>query len=183
MRLWIWLAGSVAALVLVGCEPIAHQTPEPVRPAEVVRIREFVDQAKSNAARDLRDPSSAQFRGLAVGAMGLRRVLCGEVNGKNAFGGYAGFAAFYALEDGGGGLTSRIAKDGWTIQQAERCIAEGRERQGNNGDVDLSSVERELAAIGCGALDYDIMFWAARDAFCKNAAPYDDKNAQSPTGG
>lgn len=56
----------------------------------------------------LRDPSSAQFRnlvtvtepqiaptaGLVVTPGG--KVLCGEVNGKNGFGGYAGFQRFIA---------------------------------------------------------------------------------------
>lgn len=59
--------------------------------------------AKQRIAAQLRDPSSAEFRGLE-----LRRyvfeaqpgtAVCGEVNAKNGFGGYAGFSRFYATHD------------------------------------------------------------------------------------
>jgi hypothetical protein len=46
-------------------------------------------------AQYLRDPASAQWRGvyIAHGADGKTRV-CGEVNSKNGYGGYAGFQPF-----------------------------------------------------------------------------------------
>lgn len=47
-------------------------------------------EAKKLVANGLRDPASAQFRE-------VRRVgdaVCGEVNGKNAYGAYAGFRHF-----------------------------------------------------------------------------------------
>lgn len=47
-------------------------------------------EAKKLVARSLRDPGSAQFRD-------VKRVgesVCGEVNGKNAYGAYAGFKHF-----------------------------------------------------------------------------------------
>ena len=56
------------------------------RRAEIERI----------VAHDLRDPASAQFRNeyRLVSSDG-DEAFCGEVNAKNAFGGYNGFVPFY----------------------------------------------------------------------------------------
>ena len=68
------------------------------------------DAAKSSEARQaisglLTDPGSAQFRNAYVRQIdsdnGAFSLVCGEVNGKNAFGAYAGFRRF-VHEDGGG---------------------------------------------------------------------------------
>lgn len=48
-------------------------------------------------AAELRDPGAAQFRGVRVVATTPAGVnVCGEVNGRNAMGGYAGFQPFFA---------------------------------------------------------------------------------------
>lgn len=47
-------------------------------------------EAQAAVAGTLRDPSSAEFRNIVEGAT----ATCGEVNGKNAFGAYAGFNSF-----------------------------------------------------------------------------------------
>jgi len=71
----------------------------PLRAAEF-NVEQFTADAKAAAARNYRDPGSAQFRdtywirwksdaGNAIYAM------CGEVNAKNAYGAYIGFAPFY----------------------------------------------------------------------------------------
>lgn len=54
-----------------------------------------IKDAEQLAASELRDPSSAQFRNVEKivqpdGGTGV----CGEINGKNAYGGYAGFTRF-----------------------------------------------------------------------------------------
>lgn len=41
-------------------------------------------------AAEMRDPASAQFRNIEQGTT----TACGEVNGRNAYGGYAGFTEF-----------------------------------------------------------------------------------------
>lgn len=46
--------------------------------------------AKKLVAAGLRDPGSAQFRDLKK----VGETVCGEVNGKNAYGAYAGFKHF-----------------------------------------------------------------------------------------
>lgn len=51
-----------------------------------------VSKAKKDAASQLRDPSSAQFRNVKT----TPGYVCGEINGKNGYGAYSGFVRFYA---------------------------------------------------------------------------------------
>jgi hypothetical protein len=55
--------------------------------------------AKQMVAVRLRDPGSAEFSMLSVHQVGPRRVVCGWVNAKNGFGGYAGPERFVAGMD------------------------------------------------------------------------------------
>jgi hypothetical protein len=59
----------------------------------------FVGHAKEALTAAFKDPSSAQFQRLFVSGA-TPPALCGEVNGKNSYGGYVGFRRFYATEDG-----------------------------------------------------------------------------------
>lgn len=52
-----------------------------------------VEQAKEAVAAELRDPQSAQFRNVKICPSG--KIVAGDVNAKNAFGGYAGFEPFF----------------------------------------------------------------------------------------
>lgn len=52
---------------------------------------EYIEQAKVAISKDLKDPSSAQFRNVRV----ISGKVCGEVNAKNAMGGYVGFQRFW----------------------------------------------------------------------------------------
>jgi Pyridine nucleotide-disulphide oxidoreductase, dimerisation domain/Pyridine nucleotide-disulphide oxidoreductase len=72
----------------------------------------FVQQAKTLITRDFKDPGSAQFRNLFISGKGIHfKTLCGEINGKNSYGGYVGYRRFYSspgaaasftkIEDGG----------------------------------------------------------------------------------
>ena len=45
----------------------------------------------------LKDPESARFKGLRIGANGAG---CGWVNAKNEYGGYTGFAVFFINKEG-----------------------------------------------------------------------------------
>ena len=47
-------------------------------------------EAKKAAADNLVDPASAQFRKIAT----YNEAICGEINGKNRMGAYAGFTPF-----------------------------------------------------------------------------------------
>jgi hypothetical protein len=57
--------------------------------------QQAVGQAQELVARDLRDPESAQFRD--VEHHPENGAVCGQVNGKNAYGGYAGYVDFYVV--------------------------------------------------------------------------------------
>ena len=52
--------------------------------------------ATDAAAYDLLDPKSAQFRDLRY----IDTYVCGQMNGKNRMGAYAGFSNFLAYENG-----------------------------------------------------------------------------------
>lgn len=53
----------------------------------------IIREAKGAVEQDLRDPMSVQYRNLQVFA-GPLMTVCGEVNAKNAYGGYVGFRRF-----------------------------------------------------------------------------------------
>ncbi|EMA2416304.1 TPA: hypothetical protein ACOEMG_004276 [Enterobacter hormaechei subsp. xiangfangensis] len=73
-------------LVLAGCKPGEEKA---------------ISLAKSEVAANLKDPASAQFRNVEVSKMTdaedgrVVAVVCGEINGKNGFGAYAGFHPFF----------------------------------------------------------------------------------------
>lgn len=52
--------------------------------------------AEKAASDQMKDPSSSQFRNLRVrpAAAPENRVVCGEINAKNSYGGYVGFKPF-----------------------------------------------------------------------------------------
>jgi len=65
-----------------------------------------LDMIREGVAANLRNPSSAQFRNIysITGpsfADGDETYFCGQVNGHNAYGGYAGFQWFYGYSFGG----------------------------------------------------------------------------------
>ncbi len=87
------------ALVLAGC---VATTPTSVRPYQPSSGE--VATATAAVAALLRDPESMQtrnIRGYAVA--GGDRIICGEYNSRNGFGGYGGFSAFYVRILAGGG--------------------------------------------------------------------------------
>lgn len=70
---------GIAFLVLAGCQWIPGTD------------QHSISKAEKLAADSILDPSSAQFRNVQVG---LADHVCGEINGKNRQGGYAGFLRF-----------------------------------------------------------------------------------------
>ena len=51
----------------------------------------------------LKDADSAKYRKVQAtssGQAGSLKVLCGQVNAKNSYGGYVGFRTFFATYDG-----------------------------------------------------------------------------------
>lgn len=88
---------TIAALALVG--GILYEfgafggSPGSRERAQQMSEFALIDRGKDMAAARLRDPDSAQFRSVRFSD---RRgpTVCGEINGRNAFGAYAGFQRF-----------------------------------------------------------------------------------------
>lgn len=80
-----------AALLAAGC---VATTPTSVRPFQPSSGE--IAQATELVARDLKDPGSIQTRNIrGYRAATGDRIICGEYNARNSFGGYAGFSGFY----------------------------------------------------------------------------------------
>lgn len=60
----------------------------------------LIKKLKEEVASELNDPNSAQFRNVALNRK--TKTICGEINGKNAYGGYVGFRWFGRSEGNGG---------------------------------------------------------------------------------
>lgn len=76
IKRWV-LVKTLLSLVLFGCGD--NETAK------------MVEKAKEQVSLILIDPSSAQFRNIQTVK---DTFVCGEVNGKNRFGGYVGFQPF-----------------------------------------------------------------------------------------
>jgi hypothetical protein len=125
---WRGLAAGLAAMGLVfgglsyaGYKQamVASGAPDPAIEAEG---REYI-------ANLLRDPASAQFRKVQVRG----ECVDGEVNGKNTFGGYAGFSEFFYNRKQG---TGQIAPDGGGVLKAidplQNAIVQGKYGAGHS---------------------------------------------------
>ena len=62
----------------------------------------LIKKLSLEVASELNDPSSAQFRNVTLNRN--TRTVCGEVNAKNAYGGYVGFRWFARTEGVGGAI-------------------------------------------------------------------------------
>ena len=98
----------ICALLWVGAELMkapAQKMPEPAGP-HVVRgdTWSYQQVAKKYISRELKDPDSAKYGDtwlvVTGGPKGTR--ICGTVNAKNSFGGYAGESALYVTDYNGG---------------------------------------------------------------------------------
>lgn len=61
-----------------------------------VTEKDAIEQAKAAITRELKDPESARFRDITVRNFQGGKVICGEMNAKNSYGGYVGFKRFMA---------------------------------------------------------------------------------------
>lgn len=67
---------------------------------------QVINMAKNVMADTLKDPVSAQFRNIRLVQYLNGAVICGQMNGKNSYGGYVGFRDFVA-----GTKSGRIRSD------------------------------------------------------------------------
>lgn len=95
-----WAAIFGAALLISGCGAYAdHQ---------------LIAEAKEAISQEIKDPSSAEFRNVQIGAGSGARDLgtvCGEVNGKNSFGAYGTFRRFIYVKKAGVHQVEYLAGD------------------------------------------------------------------------
>ena len=95
-----WLVRFVPCALLVACVSATGQ-PAKKSTADVATTKRL----HALVAESLRDAQSARFRGeyLSLAEDGQDpsvRSLCGEVNAKNAYGGYVGFMRFIVNTEG-----------------------------------------------------------------------------------
>jgi len=83
-----YLASSLGLLAFVGCRPSSEQP----------LIEDPFAGLEEAEKAELRDPTSAMFKNIRSDRPPF---VCGEVNSKNGFGGFAGWMAFHALRSGG----------------------------------------------------------------------------------
>lgn len=77
-----------------------------------------IDRARAAVSEKLSDPSSAQFRNERSKEGGW---VCGEVNAKNAFGGYIGFKRYTVIWKDAGGQDVAIEGDNETSLDRALC--------------------------------------------------------------
>lgn len=80
------------------------------------------NEAQASVRSTLKDPGSAEFSDMYL--CGNSKVVTGEVNAKNSFGGYNGKARF-AYADGQAHLEGESGTDGY-IRATARCTEEVR---------------------------------------------------------
>lgn len=82
---------TLAGPMLIDME----QTAALIRDTRSGNYGKFVAMAKASITSQLKDPDSAQFKSLFISGK-TAPVLCGELNGKNSYGGYVGYRRFYS---------------------------------------------------------------------------------------
>lgn len=110
----IVLMALVVASSAFAAKPKAPPAEDYGKAVEAKMIAEGQDRIVNR----LNDPESARFRNVFISPKG--RAICGEVNAKNAMGGYVGFRRFISAKDRAGVEDdgSYFADTHWV----ERCI-------------------------------------------------------------
>ena len=92
--------------------------------AEERQRNEKINKYREQVVGILKDPSSAQFRNLRLVTGEGGEALCGEINGKNSYGGYIGFVPFavteYKMESTDSNIIIYNANEDWLIAKANQ---------------------------------------------------------------
>ena len=84
----------ILATFLVSVAACAPKVDVTALPSPVTEIEQAL--TTQTLIQDLRDPSSAQFRGWqGFDLSNGDRIICGKINATNGFGGFVGFSAFF----------------------------------------------------------------------------------------
>lgn len=90
-----FVVAALAAVTTIGMAHAAAWWVRPTPPSKHSIELDRITSAKMAVEQKLRDPDSAQFRNVVVTSAGISPgTVCGEVNGRNAFGGMTGFQRF-----------------------------------------------------------------------------------------
>lgn len=112
-----------AFVTISACANTTEMTAKPVRLEGSIER-----QAKQAAEFNLKDPSSALYRGVA--AFRLQNgdyVFCGEQNAKNSFGGLVGFKPFFVrFALGESRPIRKVEERGFFAQEACKALGQGR---------------------------------------------------------
>lgn len=139
MRLTLAAPATLAAgFLLAGCMNV-NDTPVNARPAPVTAADRGIIQ--SAIIDDMKDPAAAQTRNLVAYDLsgGQGRAICGELNGKNAFGAYVGFQPFF-LRVKDGKLVTEYAGSG-DPDDLDRFMAEKGCREAATGQMMVSGAK------------------------------------------
>ena len=93
-RFLLALTAAFIALSLAGCGPSEKQLKEEAERKAKEEESAKIEKLQSKVRDGFNDPASTQFRNTKL--LSSNNVLCGEVNSKNAYGGYVGFKRFAA---------------------------------------------------------------------------------------
>jgi hypothetical protein len=132
-------AAAMLCLAVVGMSAYAAPAKQKAAPAaqQPTRDEQLIEAAKADVRGKLKDPDSANFRNLTIhsGADPKDGTLyvCGEVNSKNSYGGYAGFMPFYsmifwyekqqaALAGFSGIYDSGMSQTDWATLYGPKCV-------------------------------------------------------------
>ena len=88
---------------------------------EEITSQSVLDVIRRDVADKLRDPTSVMVRNVFVVKNGTQEIVCGEVNGKNAYGGYAGYTQFFGLPVFMGHFPLMAINDGQTNIASKNC--------------------------------------------------------------
>ena len=106
-RIFQTLFALGACSAVAGCAtPKTGERLPPMTPDQTASIQKLIEGK-------LRDPASAQFRGLRALRAEQTLYVCGEVNARNGFGGYTGYVPFIVTSQNerGGRVTADLARE------------------------------------------------------------------------
>ena len=114
-------------LLLAGCGSIHQEPPTPTASLKPYKLSAAEDAVYQPwIKRGLRDPQSARFSEVVAGRDERGQVLiCGNVNAKNGYGGYAGREPFFAyIHTNGPNMGyGEMAGNSFTKQYIERLCS------------------------------------------------------------
>jgi hypothetical protein len=92
LRFILVLTAALMALSIGGCGPSEKQLKDEAERKAKEAESAKIEKLQSKVRDGFNDPASTQFRNTKL--LSGNNVLCGEVNSKNAYGGYVGFKQF-----------------------------------------------------------------------------------------